>query len=364
MSTKTGVGQRLISADSHLTITDESFYRHLPEKYRPAMDEAVAAQRAAMAAMNMPNNREGRNWPAQGRPGDADVTARTEDQDADGVSTEVLYVQGTFGFDGGVFYRLGTRRRVSPLSGPTTMRWPSGSRRLPDRFLPVGIIPIAEVSESVDELHRMIDLGFKAVQVSGYPDVYDYPDLRRARYEPLWAALSEAGLPLSLHTTATKGLSFVRAADPTPTKGIFQSLPPMFMAEILGTFIAGGVLKKFPGLHIVLVEAGIGWIPYYLERLDTMHRRHNWAKRGMMARASQHVLVLRQCHATFEDDMVGMEILDRIGVDNVMWASDYPHPDSTWPESQEVVVKHFQHLPDEDKQKICWKNASELYKLA
>ncbi len=150
----------------------------------------------------------------------------------------------------------------------------------------------------------------------------------------MWAALSEAGLPLSLHTTATKGLSFVRAADPTPAKGIFQSLPPMFMAEILGTFIAGGVLKKFPGLHIVLVEAGIGWIPYYLERLDTMHRRHNWAKRGMMEELPS-TFWYSQCHATFEDDMVGMEILDRIGVNNVMWASDYPHPDSTWPESQE-----------------------------
>ena len=362
MTTTAGVRQRLISADSHLTITDDAFYRHLPEKFRPAVDEAVGEQRAAMAAMNMPNNREGRNWPAQGRPGDADINARMEDQEVDGVSTEVLYVQGTFGFDGGLFYRLSDpAARVAAFQAYNNAmsEWIQAA---PDRFLPVGIIPIAEVSESVNELHRMIDLGFKAVQVSGYPDVYEYPTFADARYEPLWAALSEAGLPLSLHTTATKGLTFVRAADPTPTKGIFQSLPPMFMAEILGTFIAGGVLKKFPGLHIVLVEAGIGWIPYYLERLDTMHRRHNWAKRGMMEELPS-TFWYSQCHATFEDDMVGMEILDRIGVNNVMWASDYPHPDSTWPESQEVVVKHFQHLPDEDKQKICWKNAAELYKL-
>jgi len=232
----------------------------------------------------------------------------------------------------------------------------------PDRFLPVGIIPIAEVSEAVAELQRMVDNNFKAVQVSGYPDVYGYPTFADSRYDALWAALSEAGLPLSLHTTATKGLSFVRLSDPTPAKGIFQSLPPMFMAEILGTFIAGGVLKKFPGLHIVLVEAGIGWIPYYLERLDTMHRRHNWAKRGMIEELPS-TFWFRQGHATFEDDMVGMEILHRVGVDNVMWASDYPHPDCTWPESQEVVEKHFLHLPDEDKQKICWRNAAKLYKL-
>ena len=246
MTTSTDVGQRLVSADSHVTITDEAFYRHLPAEYRSAVEEAVRAQRTAMAAMNMPNNREGRDWPAQGRPGDADINARMEDQDVDGVSTEVLYVQGTFGFDGGLFYRLedpAARVAAFQAYNNAMSEWIEAA---PNRFLPVGIIPIAEVTESVDELHRMIDLGFKAVQVSGYPDVYDYPTFADARYEPLWAALSEAGLPLSLHTTATKGLGFVRAADPTPAKGIFQSLPPMFMAEILGTFIAGGVLKKFP----------------------------------------------------------------------------------------------------------------------
>jgi len=359
----TKVRQRLISADSHVTITDEAFFRHLPSKHREAVNEAVAAAQADAAALNMPNNREGRNWPAQGRPGDADQKARIEDQDADGVSAEVLYVQGTFGFDGGLFYRLkeaDARVAAFQAYNSAMAEWIEAA---PDRFLPVGIIPIAEPEESVAELHRLAGLGFKAVQVSGSPDVYGYPTFANPRYEPLWAALSEVRLPLSLHTTSTKGLTFVRAEDPTPAKGIFQSLPPMFMAEIVGTFIAGGVLKKFPDLHIVLVEAGIGWIPYYLERLDTMHRRHNWAKRGMMEELPS-TFWYKQCHATFEDDMVGMEILDRVGVDNVMWASDYPHPDSTWPESQDVVVKHFEHLPDDQKQKICWKNAADLYKLA
>jgi predicted TIM-barrel fold metal-dependent hydrolase len=358
----TQVRQKLISADSHVTITDESFFRNLPEKHHEAVNGAVEVQRAAVAAMNMPNNREGRDWPAQGRPGDADQKERLQDQDIDGVSAEVLYVQGTFGFDGGLFYRLKEAEdRVAAFRAynDAMTEWIQAA---PDRLLPVGIIPIAEPDEAVAELKRLLDLGFKAVQVSGYPDVYDYPSFANDRYTPLWKTLSEARMPLSLHTTATKGLSFVRDGDPTPAKGIFQSLPPMFMAEILGTFIAGGVLKANPDLHIVLVEAGIGWIPYYLERLDTMHRRHNWAKRGMMEELPS-TFWYRQCHATFEDDMVGMEILDRVGVNNVMWASDYPHPDSTWPESQEVVVKHFEHLPDEQKQAICWKNAADLYKI-
>ncbi|HEY3942592.1 MAG TPA: amidohydrolase family protein, partial [Acidimicrobiales bacterium] len=70
-----------------------------------------------------------------------------------------------------------------------------------------------------------------------------------------------------------------------------------------------------------------------------------------------------QFHATFEDDLVGMRTIDLLGADTLMWASDYPHPDSTWPESLEVVEKHFQGMNDEDKQKIVWKNAAKLYDL-
>jgi predicted TIM-barrel fold metal-dependent hydrolase len=151
-------------------------------------------------------------------------------------------------------------------------------------------------------------------------------------------------------------------ADPTPAKGIFQSLPPIHMAELISTWILGGMVPSNPNLHLVLVEAGIGWIAYYLERLDTMYRRHNWPNRGMITELPS-TFWSRQFHATFEDDLVGMRTLDLLGVDTVMWASDYPHPDSTWPESQEVVDKHFQGLPDAHKQRIVWKNAAELYRL-
>ena len=359
--TVTKVRQKLISADSHITITDDAYFKHLPAKYRGVVDEAVAQARAAAAAMNMPNLREGRNWPAQGRPGDADQASRLADQDIDGVSAEILYVQGTFGFDGGPLHRLkdaDARAAGFRAYNDALAEWIEAA---PDRLIPVGVLP-ADPKESVAELHRLIGLGFKVVQATPYPDVYDYPIYADASYAPLWAALSEARMPLSLHTGGTKGLGFVRDADPTPAKGIFQSLPPMFMAEILGTFIAGSILKRNPGLRIVLVESGIGWIPYYIERLDTMHRRHNWAARGQLEELPS-TFWYKQCYATFEDDKVGMEILDRVGADNVLWASDYPHPDCTWPESQEVVVKHFEHLPDEKKQKICWKNAAALYGL-
>jgi uncharacterized protein len=123
------------------------------------------------------------------------------------------------------------------------------------------------------------------------------------------------------------------------------------------------MVPENPDLHIVLVESGIGWIAYYLERLDTMQRRHNWAGRGMIKEKPSSYW-RSQFHATFEDDMAGMRHIDLLGPETLMFATDYPHPDSTWPESRDVVERHFGGLDDDVKQAIVWKNASELYDIA
>ena len=354
--------QRLISADSHVTITDESFLEHLPKKYLPAVQDAIAQAQAATAALNMPNNRADRNWPAQGRPGDHVQEDRLKDQDTDGVEAEVLYSQSTFGVFGGLFYGLTdaeTRVAAFQAYNNTLADWINAAA---DRLIPVGIIPVADPAEGVAELERLVAMGFKAATIPTYSAIHDLTPYWDDSYAPLWAAFAANRVPLSLHVGTTPGLKSLQVADPTPAKGIYQSLPPIVMAELISTWILGGMVPKNPELQLVLVESGIGWISYYLERLDTMYRRHNWPNRGMIKELPS-TFWATQFHATFEDDTVGMRTLDLLGSDTVMWASDYPHPDSTWPESQKVVDKHFQGLPDEDKQKIVWQNAATLYNL-
>ena len=109
--------QRIISADSHVTITNEAFFEHLASKYVSEIEAAIADQMAASAALNMPNNRAHRDWPAQGRPGDHVQEDRILDQIEDGVDAEVLYSQSVFGFDGGVFYKLSDEARRGELRG-------------------------------------------------------------------------------------------------------------------------------------------------------------------------------------------------------------------------------------------------------
>ena len=143
-------------------------------------------------------------------------------------------------------------------------------------------------------------------------------------------------MPISQHVGASRYLlGDVLSEDPTPYKGIFQSLPPIFMSECIVDWTVSGVLERWPDLRIVLVEAGIGWIPYFLERLDTMAENHGWKTFPDHAIAEKPSFYWhRNMAATFEQDLTGIRLLDLIGIENLMWATDYPHPDSTWPRSQ------------------------------
>ncbi len=152
--------------------------------------------------------------------------------------------------------------------------------------------------------------------------------------------------------------------DPTPFKGIFQSLPPIFMAECLSGWTVSGVLERFPELQIVLVEAGIGWIPYMLERLDTMAENHGWdtfPEKAISEKPSHYWY--NNMAATFEQDLIGIKLIDELGVKNLVWATDYPHPDSTWPNSREVLEHHCAGLPAEHVELIAAGNAERIYNL-
>ena len=170
--------------------------------------------------------------------------------------------------------------------------------------------------------------------------------------------------PISQHVGMNSYLASIMQVDPTPFKGVFQSLPPIFMSEIVASWIISGTLERFPRLNVVLVEAGLGWIPYFLERLDTMERSHGWGTfEGKVIKEKPSFYWHRQMYATFESDIVGVRNRYDIGVENLMWATDYPHPDSTWPNSQRILHEHFDGVPAEEKSLMAAGNAARLYGL-
>jgi len=132
----------------------------------------------------------------------------------------------------------------------------------------------------------------------------------------------------------------------------------MFMSMVLMGMIYGGVLERYPRITLVLGEGGIGWIPYILDRMD-LEWEDQFHDLGL--RMAPREYWRRQCKATFQSDKVGVKLLDELGVDNVMWASDFPHPDGIWPDSTEYIDRELGHLPADVRQKIVCENAAKLY---
>ena len=371
---------RIISADSHVSIPNELVQPHLPPTLRTKIAEAEAAyaarmreakpqkakqqelteERTASPLTMLPNMGKGAPWPAAGRPGGHDAHERLKDMDIDGVEAEILYVgSGAAAFaDLTSTERLEANRAVNSAA----IEWASVD---PKRLMPVYILPIDDMAVSVKELERVVAEHGKAVQLPLLPREQGLPPYWDSSYDPLWEAISHFGVPISMHVGGNEYLmGTVLPEDPTPFKGIFQSLPPLHMAELIVDWILTGVLERWPELRVVFVEAGIGWIPYFLERLDNMADMHGWDTFPAKAiKEKPSFYWHRNMAATFETDRVGMRLIDLVGHENLMWATDYPHPDSTWPHSQQVLQQHFQDVDREKVELIASGNVTRIYQL-
>ena len=130
------------------------------------------------------------------------------------------------------------------------------------------------------------------------------------------------------------------------------------MSRILMEIIFGGVLEKFRDLHIVIGESGIGWIPYILEHMY-LEWEDEFTDLTLTMKPSEYWH--RQCRATYQSDKVGIRLLDVLGEDNIMWGSDYPHPDGVWPDSQDFIDRELAELTEAQRNKVVFENAAKLY---
>ena len=359
--------ERIISADSHVTIRNADVLARLPQKHHDAYwegklralrrfvgDEARVVRDDDQVGLDEEHKQ---GWEAAGRKGAWDAQERLKDMDLDQVDVEILY---TDSWAGAAFYEMpdGAYLEAFRAFNSAAIDFASAD---PKRLLPVYILPICDAREAVRELHRVAEQGARAVHLPLYPTDLGFPGYWDHCYDPLWGALSELGLPISQHVASNANIARIRAEDPTPMRGVMHALPNIFMAESLGFWLVTGVLERFPGLRIVLVEAGLGWLPYFLERLDGMIDRHGWRQYDGCIAEKPSFYWRRQMAATFEEDEFGVRNRHEIGVENMMWATDYPHPDSTWPRSQEVIHSHFKDVPLEETRLMIGGNAARLY---
>lgn len=238
----------------------------------------------------------------------------------------------------------------------------------PERFVGAGLLPINEPQEAADELRYLKQSGLRhAMFLAARAE----PALWDDAWEPLWAAGEETGIPIGFHLGG--GVRTGQYSGPLNlhpgNMGVKVSSSPMQMDEPLIGVIFTGALERHPGLRLVLAETGIGWLPYLLERMDESYEKFVDAKEYWDAHGGLRITMppsqyfKRQVWATFQTDRPGLRLLDFLGADRVMWASDYPHADSTWPDSQKFIAEQFRDIDTGARQRILCDNAKELYGL-
>lgn len=289
-----------------------------------------------------------------------DIEARLSDIAEDGVSAEVVYPNG-------IFYPAGSPDpKFQMMLGSLYNDFFAevfGDR--PETFVVSAVVPVIDIPAAVDEVKRVAGMGYRSLSVptsvTNLP--YNQPD-----YGPLWAAIDDARIALSFHVFTPAGPVEETEQGPSQVQYNAEQGEDLFgmvlgMAEAmspLSMLTAAGVLDRHPDLNFVLVESGTGWLAWILYAMDdVVKRRHMWQRPKLSMLPSEYFK--RQGYITFGDDPVGLLTRELTGVNGIMWGSDYPHEEGTFPNSREVIDQIFRDLPEEDTRKIVGENAARLY---
>jgi uncharacterized protein len=290
----------------------------------------------------------------KGRRHPTDPVLRAKDMDRDGVQAEVI-----FGILGAAT-RLNDRVAANEMFRIYNDWLVDFCAHDPTRFIGLACLPYGDIDAAVQEIHRVAKVGLRGVELSCS---WDMEPMWHPLWEPLWQAIHEVDLPLHFHTFPAVSPSVLdQAFGPTRRAAFFTVVSSfqMNLANILAAVIGAGVLERYPHVRISFGESGIGWIPYALERMD-----FEWEDRfrdlGLKMKPSHYWR--RQCKGTFQFDRVGTKLIEEMGVESIMWGSDYPHADGVWPESSKYIGEQFGHLPADVVHKITCENAGKFYRL-
>lgn len=285
---------------------------------------------------------------------------RLSDMDYDGIQTSVMFGPVTpLGIDDAELrvacYRAYNDWLVEFCS--------EDSRRL----MGVGFLPMENPAEATAELRRLAKTSIRQVNLlftgTSIP-------MHEAPWAPLWDAAEETGMILSCHfSTAITKLGQASQASAEPRAVNTLSLVKgwtQFIDPIVG-LLANGVLERRPGVKLVLAETGVGWLPFVIDRMDqrfdqVMENKAFWdGHGGVPLKRHPGETFKRQVWLSFADDRPALSLLSFFGEDNIMWASDYPHPDSTFPHSRRIIDKQTAGMLPQLKHKFTFDNASKLY---
>jgi predicted TIM-barrel fold metal-dependent hydrolase len=329
----------IISADSHVMEPVDLWKKGVPEHYREA-------------APLFPPHKLGEGF--QQRAGGGDPHARIREMELDGVSAEVLYPTLLLGLF--ALHDAGLQQACFRLYNDWLVEYCSVNR---NRLVGIAAISIYDVDHAVRELERCRKAGLKGALIWQAP----HPDLpfHSSHYDRFWAAAQDLEAPVSMHILTGHSYHSRERKDLEHYRGSVN-LKLMDVINALYDFIFYGVLERYPGLKLVTVENEAGWVPFTVQQWDYYYRRFRDRKPLPISKDPGEYM-RHQVFSCFFNDSVCGHNLERWGEDNMMWSNDYPHWNSTWPNSLKVIRRDLGHLPAETQAKVLAGNACRLYHL-
>jgi predicted TIM-barrel fold metal-dependent hydrolase len=236
----------------------------------------------------------------------------------------------------------------------------------PGRFITLANLPMWDVDAAVAELQRMARRGVNGISFA-FPEQWGYKPVSDPYWDPLWAAAQDADLSINFHvgSGASMGLKRLPAFTPkshlifvalTSTKAITANI------EVMTTLLFSPIMPRFPRLKIVSSESGIGWVPYLLEVADHQWEAQDLRHHGMPDRPSE--MFHRQCYVNFWFEELGpKQLRNLIGIDNIMWESDFPHGTGTYPNSRKYIEQSMSSFTPEERRKVLVDNPRRVFNL-
>ncbi len=326
----------LVSADSHV---DE------PPNMFDALPQAIREK------IKRPNLMR------ESRPkGGMDPKIRITDMELDGIAAEVLYPTYTLGL-------FAAEPEVQEAGFRVYNDWLADyCSTSPKRLFGIPCLAVYDIDKAIAEMHRCADMGLLGGLVWQVPD--PKLPLTSDHYEKLWAAAAELGYPLNFHILTgfnykrenLKGMEKIRGSVNIKTGDAITSVFDL---------IWGGTFERHPKLKVEIVESEIGWLPFVLQQWDYYYKRnvkHGGAEDFLISRLPSEIFN-DHVYATFMDDFVGGQALKYWGERNVMWSSDYPHPNMTWPNSRAFLARQIGDLDPARQKRVLSQNVIDLYKL-
>jgi len=382
--------EKIISADDHVQETPDLWERRLPKHLREKAPKIIKLDNGGVAWA------WGNNPP---RPLGMDVWAGREirdDRDIETVAWECIY-RGTYdpderlvamdrdGVFAAVLYPNFSRAFVGMW---LTDGGPGGSQKLDSelalecirayndhiadfsttdsrRLIPVGIVPMESVETAVNEIKRMAAKGIRSGLIPPEPGRGRF--WNDPQFEPIWQAMNDHNMVISLHLGVQAGIklpAYLPTAQDVPpgSAETMSTLARMLMAVPVATLLWSGIFDRYPEIKLAAVETDVGWLAYIKQRAEWVYKNFPWRwHRKPNLQNPPGYYFGRNLFATFQEDIAGISSRHLTGIDALCWSSDFPHPETTWPNTREVLREQLAGLPDADILKLVTTNAARLF---